>query len=164
MRRTILVAAIALVVVLAAGAAVAGGWAVTTIDEAPAQFDAGEPYDVRYTILQHGETPADVESTSLIFRRDGVTLEFEAAPTEVLGTYVARVELPEAGMWAWEVSQGWFGIQDLGSIDVASQAAAPTSSSTWLRVFLPLLALVAMGALLVQVVRRSPRRLSQRAG
>lgn len=163
-RRFVLVAALGAVVAAVAPAAVAGGWAITTIDEAPASFEAGTSYEIEYTILQHGKTPADVEATALLFRSGETTVEAPGEPTDVVGTYVARVTLPEPGAWTWEVSQGWFGVQELGTIEAtqSSHGAAASTPGTWLRIVLPMFALAAMAALAVQLMRRSP--LSQRAG
>ena len=59
--RLLVAGLIALVVGASASPASAGGWAVTTLDEIPAAT-AGESVDVGFTILQHGQTPAVLES------------------------------------------------------------------------------------------------------
>ena len=41
--------------------ALAGGWAVTTLDGAPAVFRAGQSQTVGFTIRQHGVTPVRAE-------------------------------------------------------------------------------------------------------
>jgi hypothetical protein len=102
------------------GTALAGGWALTVVNDAPQEFEAGTEHQITYTILQHGRSGANVESTSLDFfhpRFKGL-LSFPGEPTGNPGEYVAAVTLPTAGSWSWEVNQGWFGVQELGSIDV----------------------------------------------
>jgi hypothetical protein len=102
------------------GTALAGGWALTVVNDAPQQFEAGAEHQITYTILQHGRSGASVEDTSLDFfhpRFKGL-FSFPGEPTGNPGEYVAAVTLPTAGSWSWEVNQGWFGVQELGSIDV----------------------------------------------
>lgn len=144
------------------GAALAGGWAITRIDEAPSQFEAGVTYEVRYTILQHGRTPAQVEDTSLIFT-SGAFKErtFPGRFDESRTQYVAEVTLPEPGSWRWRVSQGWFNDLELGVIEVApaGSTVAPASSGASggvtgegiLRMVLPLATLLALGSFIAQL-------------
>jgi hypothetical protein len=102
------------------GTALAGGWALTVVNDAPQEFEAGTEHQITYTILQHGRSGANVESTSLDFFHPTYKkmLTFPGEPTGNPGEYVAAVTLPTAGSWSWEVNQGWFGVQELGSIDV----------------------------------------------
>jgi hypothetical protein len=111
------------------GTALAGGWALTVVNDAPGAFEAGAEHEITYTILQHGRSGADVDDTSLNFSHPNLkgTLRFPGEPTGNPGEYVATVILPEAGSWSWEVNQGWFGVQELGSVDVL--ATASTSGS-----------------------------------
>ena len=51
-------------------------------------------------------------------------LSFPGEPTGIPGEYVAIVTLPTTGSWAWEVNQGWFGVQKLGSIEVLDTKTA----------------------------------------
>jgi hypothetical protein len=102
------------------GTSLAGGWALTVVNDAPEEFTAGTEHQITYTILQHGRSGAKVEDTSLDFfhpRFKGM-LSFPGEPTGKPGEYVAAVTLPTTGSWSWEVNQGWFGVQSLGSIDV----------------------------------------------
>lgn len=110
---------------LGAPAALAGGWAVTALDQVPVDAAAGIPCQVGFTVLQHGLTPADGLQTSLTIHAIGSerSLEFKAQGKGAPGHYVAEVRFPSPGEWTWEVNQGWFGPQELGSITVA----APTS-------------------------------------
>jgi YtkA-like len=83
--------------------AVAGGWAVTTLDpmETPAP---GEQVDVGFTIRQHGVTPvavADVEV--LVTDASGATEAFAAHQQGATGHYVAPVTFPAAGSYRWTV-------------------------------------------------------------
>lgn len=102
------------------GTALAGGWALTVVNDAPQVFEAGAEHEITYTILQHGRSGANVDGTSLNFSHPMLkeVLSFPGKPTGNPGEYVATVILPAAGPWSWEVNQGWFGVQNLGSIDV----------------------------------------------
>jgi hypothetical protein len=159
-----------LLVPLAAGAVVllplapdavdAGGWAVTTLDTMAAPAP-GEPVDVGFTIRQHGVTPVVVADVRLMVTdTSGATEAFAARPDGTTGHYVAAVTFPVAGSYRWSVVQGWFGPQDLGSIDV-QPLAAPAARGTgrwplaW-RVALPLVAVILALAAIVDRRRRVP--------
>lgn len=157
-----------------AGPALAGGWAVTTIDTLPeGGLAAGQTYPIGYTIRQHGQHPFDGATTS-ISAFDPITGErhvFVGVPDGRPGHYVAEVTFPVEGQWDWEVSQYPFQIQTLGTITVAPAAVAGSSEQLTAlpgmavaafplsSVVLPL-AVVLAGPLawpLVGVVRRSRR-------
>jgi hypothetical protein len=116
---------------LAAPAAVAGGWAITSMDELPGEFQAGEPYQLGYTILQHGKTPVDGAKTEITARNTttGETLRFVGQADGKPGHYVAEVTFPEGGSWTWSVTQGDFAVHELGELTV-SAAPAPSVAAT----------------------------------
>jgi len=147
MRRLLLAVATALLALLAtAPSAAAGGWAVTSIDA----FDAptpGESVAVTFTILQHGQTPVDLEDGTVsieVVAGSGTVERFVATSLATTGRYTSSVTFP-AGTSTWRVHQGGFGTQELGTVDVAgasSSAAAsasdrPPSSPALLRYGLP---------------------------
>jgi hypothetical protein len=61
-------AAFALALLLTAAPSLAGGWAVTTLDELPSELRADQPYAIGYTLLQHGQTPYVGAKTSIEIR------------------------------------------------------------------------------------------------
>lgn len=131
MRRLLLAAVIlALALLGAAPPAAAGGWALASLD-APPQPVAGRPTEVGFWILQHGVTPArlDTDVGVEITTASGRTTFVAAAPSGAVGHYVATVQLDEPGTTRWAVHMGWFGAQDLGPIAV-SPADAATSAVT----------------------------------
>ncbi|MCA1734788.1 MAG: hypothetical protein LC739_01340 [Actinobacteria bacterium] len=142
-------------------AASAGGWALTSFDEMPTEFAAGETYDLSYTILQHGKTPVDVGSTSvLVTDSGGKVTEFEATSTGEVGRYTVQVTFPESGTFTWQVSQGPFQAHDLGSVDVAGATAAAAASTGLL---LPIAFALVVGLLAVQIfalIRKRPHSVS----
>lgn len=124
MKRLVLVLTMfaAWLVVSGSGAS-AGGWAVTSVDELPSPR-AGGAVDVGFTVRQHGVTPANVDGDVgiEITGSSGESEFFPADPSGAPGHYVARVVFPTQGQFSWAVRQGWFGDQDLGTIEVAGPA------------------------------------------
>ena len=111
----------------------AGGWAVTTIDPLAAAPVAGRPFDVGFTIRQHGQTPISVTNAAIIVTgADGVETRFDARPVGAPGHHVATVELPTDGAHTWAVDQG-LGVQELGTLRVAPADGSGTDgdSSPW---------------------------------
>lgn len=116
--------------VLLAGPALAGGWAVSSLDEPPPDFRAGGTHQIGFTVRQHGKTPwtggeAGIEAQSA---KTGERLFFQGVPEGAPGHYVAEVTLPTAGAWQWAVVQGPLGPQPMGEIEVLPAAQAqPTA-------------------------------------
>ena len=129
---------------LAAPAAIAGGWAITSMDELPGEFQAGETYRLGYTILQHGKTPVDGAETEITARNTatGETLRFVGQPDGKPGQYVAEVTFPQGGSWAWSVSQGDFAMHELGELTVSAAPVVPEAATA----SLPIWGLVAAAA------------------
>ncbi|HEV2126238.1 MAG TPA: hypothetical protein VGW38_26075 [Chloroflexota bacterium] len=113
--------ALLLCIILAVAAAVpaaAGGWAVTALDRLPTEIRAGEPYQIGYTILQHGQTPFSSRDTGVRIRTSsGEEHVFQARREGAPGHYVAEVAFPEAGTWTWEITHE-FGPHTLPSVSV----------------------------------------------
>jgi len=109
----------------------AGGWAVSTLDEVPVPI-AGESIDVGFTIRAHGVNPIDMtENVGItVALIGGKEHYFPAAGDGTVGHYVARVEFPSVGEYQWSISQGWFGEQDLGQIEVGAPAKVVNSDSS----------------------------------
>lgn len=122
----------AALVVLASAPASAGGWAVSTLDQAPTQLVAGQDTAVGFTIRQHGQTPVNPDSGTIGIRMveqgSGRLVEFPATQQGPTGHFVATVRVPAAGTWSWQVLQGWFAPQDLGTIGVVTTAGAAAAS------------------------------------
>ncbi len=164
--------AITAVVVLTAGLASAGGWAMTSLDTAPYPV-AGRVLAVGFTVRQHGATPVNPEGQVGVDVRSasGAEQYFPARQQGPTGHYVARVRIATAGVSHWQVRQGWFAGQDLGPITVArartgGAAAADHASGTTvyraplaLRVLLPVFG-VALGAFAVADALLARRRRS----
>ena len=113
--------------------ATAGGWAVGSLDAIP-QSTAGETVEVGFTILQHGVTPADLaDDVGIeIVGTDGTINYFAAEQDETIGHYTASVTFPStAGEYEWNIRMGWFGPQELGSLNVTSGNDPATTTTVW---------------------------------
>ena len=167
MRRSLLALPI-LVVLLAAPAAFAGGWATVGLSSTPAGTQPGKPWSVDLTILQHGRTPlADVQPVITITNGD-TSRRFMATPTAKTGVYHADVVFPSSGRWTYQIDDGFIsGIpHTYPPVQIGAPASAPAASTDdggggpsalWL---IPGLALLAAAALLVARDlrrRRQPR-------
>lgn len=143
MRRLVaLLAGLLTVLTLApAGSSSAGGWAVSTLDPLP-EMKPGSTVEIGFTVRQHGVTPVDLGDlpTGLadmpigiaFTASDGERQIFAAESRGPVGHHVATVTVPEAGSYEWEVLQGPFAAQPLGSIDIGASgttAAADVASS-----------------------------------
>ncbi len=106
--------------VLGAPVALAGGWAVTTLDTLPNELRAGEMYPIGYTIRQHGQTPLITAESGIEIRaQQGGPVEwFAGTPEGPRGHYVAQVRFAESGEWEWTAVQTPFQPQPLGSISI----------------------------------------------
>jgi hypothetical protein len=125
---TILVAVLALSLGVFASPVVAGGWAVTTFDDMPGQFVAGQEVKLGYTIRQHGVTAINVDKTEILaVATSGRTLSFPGTSQGDVGHYVASVYFPAGGTYTWQVTQGMFAPQDLGTLTVLAAAGTSTA-------------------------------------
>jgi hypothetical protein len=163
----LLVCTFVVAVPFAAGSsASAGGWAVSTLDEVPAPAP-GETVTVGFTIRQHGVAPVNVDDVSVEVRAPSGAVEiFEARQEGPVGHYLADVVFGEDGVHTWVIWQGWFGGQDLGTIDTATAAAGSdggggTSATTqFLRFGMPTLAVLLAGYAASDAMRSRRRRVT----
>ncbi len=102
------------------GPALAGGFAVTTLDQLPTTLRANESFPLGYTIRQHGVTPLPNVATRIVAQHPatGESIGFVGRPAGEPGHYVAEVRFPAEGVWLWQVEQGPFAPQQLGSVSV----------------------------------------------
>ena len=105
MRR--LVAALAIAAVLLPAAALAGGWATVQLSSTPKGTQAGTPWVVNLTVLQHGVTPLAGVRPEIRFAQGTLRRAFTARPTGKTGVYRARVVFPRAGTWRWTIWDGF---------------------------------------------------------
>jgi hypothetical protein len=106
--RKVLIAVFASAALALPGAAAAGGWATAGLGPPDDGLGAGDTWNARVTILQHGRTPlSGIEPTVTIRNDEGTTRTFPARPTGEAGVYEAKVEFPSGGTWSYEVYDGF---------------------------------------------------------
>ena len=144
--------------------ALAGGWAVITLDELPSGLVAGQPVTVGFTVLQHGRTPlADLSPTvSIEGQETGASIVVAARPEGAAGHYTAELLFPVAGTWAWSI-QAFSMDQPMPPLAVSAGLVERPSENPRSPSSLPLvLGIVGLaclgGALLLLLVRTRPRR------
>ncbi|HEX6288561.1 MAG TPA: hypothetical protein VFZ66_05185 [Herpetosiphonaceae bacterium] len=130
--------------------ALAGGWAVVTLDSLPSDMQAGKALSLGFMVRQHGVTPIDTNPFGtealqpLLMARNtttGETLEATARKEGPVGHFVVDVTFPSAGSWEIEIIPPPFEGTKLGTFVVAaasksantaqqgSEAVAPQSSA-----------------------------------
>ena len=106
--RKLLIATVAAAALAVPGSVAAGGWATASLGPPDDGLQAGDTWNARVTILQHGRTPlSGVEPTVTIRKDKGTTLSFPARPTSDVGVYEAEVRFPSSGTWSYEVYDGF---------------------------------------------------------
>jgi hypothetical protein len=152
----------------------AGGWSVVVLDsggvldptgQTGGTVEAGAPFTIGFTVLQHGKTPVAHLTPTLHFSNgaSGERLTFSAQAEGKAGHYVASVTLPDTGTWNWEVDA--FGPPaPMAAVTVVPMAAsvvepAPAAAPVGVMPLLPaaalVLAVLGIGGLLL--LRRQQR-------
>jgi len=108
--------------------ALAGGWAVVTLDELPTNVLAGRATEVGFMVRQHGITPLAGLDPEISLRESGTSnrLVVFAEPQGKVGHYVATITLPAPGTWEWSIDAFGFA-QVMPALTVGG--ASPTSTS-----------------------------------
>jgi len=110
--------------------ALAGGWAVITLDELPGQVVAGDPLTIGFMVRQHGKTPmSDLTPTITAQLGTGKPILVNATAQGEVGHYVATLTLPEAGKWNWSI-QAFTMEQKLPPLTVVASAAPVIKNET----------------------------------
>lgn len=91
---------------LLAMAALAGGWAVVTVEDLPDHVVAGRPVQLEFTVRQHGVEPRTGLEPQVEARGRGAPMRAVAAPAGAAGRYRATLTLPEPGDWTLTIHSG----------------------------------------------------------
>jgi YtkA-like len=128
--RLTLLAVIAAALALPASAS-AGGWATVGLEPPPDGLEAGEPWRVDLTILQHGQTPLEgVKPRVNVAREDGsARSSFPARATGEPGVYRATVVFESAGEWAYVVDDGFTGQHSFKPVQVVADGKGRTTEA-----------------------------------
>src|SRR5687768_3280041 len=128
-RRSIFAFVLVILAMLAlAVPALAGGWAMVTLDSLPRELHAGESIQLGFTVLQHGKTPTNKDLngdplTPLLtaVKQGGAattqakaaeTIRVEARQQGPTGHYVVDLTFPSDGTWAWQIALPTYYVQD----------------------------------------------------
>ena len=100
----------------------AGGWAVITLDELPADIVAGEPVTIGFMVRQHGRTPMDglAPTVTATLYKDAQFV-VHAKPSDKPGHYTATLTFPQEGEWRWSI-QAFSMDQSMPMLSVAPAA------------------------------------------
>jgi hypothetical protein len=151
-RRSIFVCMVVVVAMLALAApALAGGWAVVTLDSLPREVRAGQSFQLGFVVRQHGKTPTNTDLNgkplkpvlsarkSAAASQHGGTLLMVAAPASVVskgeqtirvearqegavGHYVVDVTFPSDGVWDWQIEVPTYYVQNAPNGDAGNAA------------------------------------------
>ena len=104
---------LAVLLLLPAQPIAAGGWATFTLDRLPLSPRAGEAFDLVFVARAHGKTPFSFGKgeAKFVFRHAETdeTVTAAASPSpQYVGRHTARVVLPAAGAWTWELQPGGY--------------------------------------------------------
>jgi hypothetical protein len=155
------VIASALVGLALAANAAAGGFATVQLSSTPAGTDAGTPWSVDLTVLQHGVTPLDGMEPLITISSGGDETSFPATPTGKPGVYHADVVFPGAGTWAWTIWDGFSQTHTYAPVQIASGGGASVGGSGGISVWLAGLAgaaALALGAVVIALTAKRRAR------
>lgn len=121
---------IILLTALAYAPAWAGGWAVVTLEELPAQVIAGQPFTVQFSVRQHGQSLLPGLSPTVTAERadTGERVKAPATETRQPGFYQASITLPASGQWHWEID-AFAAAHTMPPLTVTASPAAITPSA-----------------------------------
>jgi hypothetical protein len=92
---------------VAPAAASGGGFATVGLSSTPDGVAPGQPWNVDITVLAHGRTPVENAPAVVRIRSGDALKEFPTTETDEPGVYRASVVFPAAGVWDYEVVDGY---------------------------------------------------------
>ncbi|HJZ46244.1 MAG TPA: hypothetical protein VKE41_03725 [Roseiflexaceae bacterium] len=128
-RRSILtIVVVGLALLALAAPALAGGWAVVTLDALPREVHAGQSFQIGFMVRQHGKTPTnqDLEGKPLkpivtAIKQAGAaaapangdaSIRAEARQEGPTGHYVVDLTFPSDGVWEWQIALPTYYVQE----------------------------------------------------
>ena len=104
MKRLLLVAAVS----IPTAAFTFGGWAVTTVENLPEYAVAGKPFELTYTVRQHGIGLLSALNGAVTATSGSEVKNFGAQGAGE-GMYRAMITIPKAGEWDLTIQTGFMG-------------------------------------------------------
>ena len=127
-RSTFAFVVVVLAMLALAAPALAGGWAVVTLDSLPREVHAGEHLKLGFMVFQHGKTPTNKDlngnplkpvltaikqgGAATTQAKDAGTIRAEARQERPTGHYVVDLTFPNDGNWAWQIALPTYYVQD----------------------------------------------------
>jgi hypothetical protein len=141
-RRSFFALVVVIVLLLALAApALAGGWAVLTLDSLPREVRAGQSFQIGFLVRQHGQTPTNHDLNGRLLKpvltarlqasaaassggaqlvaapasataKGEETIRVEARQEGPVGHFVADVTFPSDGVWEWQIALPTFYVQN----------------------------------------------------
>jgi hypothetical protein len=102
MKRLLLVAAVS----IPAFAFTFGGWATTTVENVPEFAVSGKPFELTYSVRQHGMGLLTKLGGAITISGSGVSQNFGVVEVGE-GMYKSQVSMPSAGLWTIQVHSGF---------------------------------------------------------
>lgn len=89
--------------------ALAGGWATAGVGPPDDGIGAGDTWNAKVTILQHGnpDTPLMGVVPTLTIKNGSTTKTFKGTKTDEAGVSVVKVVFPSSGKWSYAVYDGF---------------------------------------------------------
>ncbi len=103
---------------LAAFAHHAGGWAVVSVQDLPDYAVAGQPMTLTYAVRQHGEELLSGLKGSVAATSGSARIAVDAKGTGKAGYYAASLTLPNAGEWTLTIESGFRGKSKVSLIPI----------------------------------------------
>jgi hypothetical protein len=165
-----------------AAPALAGGWAVVTLEALPGEIRAGEPVQLAFVVRQHGEHPvhflgSDLPVTPYLRAWNpatGAEIRVEAQRAKEVGRFQVEITFPDSGTWQWEIvpkpfaaAGGFTAVEVLpatanraGSLDATGKMAEARVNPVagWRRWLRALAATLVIGAVVVALQERQSTR------
>ncbi len=131
-RPSLLLVPFALAILVGAGATAvaAGGMAVITVTDAPADPPAGEATTIGFTVMQHGVTAVSWPRITVVATdaATGTVVRAEARAEGPTGSYVATLTFPAAGAWTLTFDSTDFMMEGSTVLRVAPAVDAPPAA------------------------------------
>ncbi len=151
----------ALVAVMLAADAAAGGFATVQLSSTPNGTKAGTPWSVDLTVLQHGITPLDGMEPLITIASGADETSFPATPTGAPGVYHADVVFPAAGTWTWKIWDGFSQTHTYAPVEVAPVGGSVGTGSDGISIWFAGLAGAAALAIGAAMVAMTSKRRSR---
>jgi len=112
--------------------ALAGGWAVVTLDELPAEVRQSESLRLGFMVRQHGQTATNEVKPYMEARNTGTGEVFRAEGRQEgpVGHFVVEVTFPSAGSWEWAIVPAPFEGTPLPALQVLPAAVQQVRPET----------------------------------